>query len=65
MLKGVRELLTVLRGVSVMGGVDCIGRCQGVVDCIERCQCDESCYCVERCQGVVDCIERCQCDESC
>ena len=43
MLKGVRELLTVLRGVSVMGGVDCVKSCEGVVDCIEGCQCDESC----------------------
>ena len=32
-LGGVRELLTVLRGVSMMR----------VVDCVERCQCDESC----------------------
>ena len=37
------KLLTVLRGVSVMGGVDCVKRCQGVVDCILRCRCDNSC----------------------
>ena len=40
MLRAVKELLTVLGGVSVMRVVDCVKRCQGVVDCIERCQCD-------------------------
>ena len=40
MFRAVKELLTVLGGVSVKRVVDCVKRCQGVVDCVERCQCD-------------------------